>query len=195
MTVRDALQLCKIFVLTLMAWCVPPQFWRKVAFATGWIGQKDKCWSVYNAILGQTHSKSEIAAISARRHSYSRELKLQILGLNGPWRCWHPDVYLNGEAHLRSALESGRGVILWVLETSFSTLMAKIALHNSGYRACQLSRPGHGFSSTPFGIRFLNPIWTRVEDRYIAERILIVGRDSRRRFRNFYTGDLPQMEL
>ena len=51
-----------------------------------------------------------------------------------------------------------------------------MALHNAGYRAIQLSRPGHGFSiDSSFGIRFLNPIWTSVENRFIAERVLIVG--------------------
>jgi lauroyl/myristoyl acyltransferase len=105
-------------------------------------------------------------------------LKLQILGLNRPWRSWRPDIRLNGEAHLQKALESGHGTILWVLETAFSTLIVKMALHNLGYQACQLSRPGHGFSTSSFGIRFLNPIWTRVENRFIAERILIVGENA-----------------
>src|SRR5262249_41134114 len=35
-----------------------------------------------------------------------------------------------------------------------------------------------GFSPSSFGIRFLNPIWTRVENRFIAERIVIIGESS-----------------
>lgn len=175
MTIRDLLQLGKILLLTLIAWCISPRFWRKAAATTGRFGGLDKCWPVYEQILAQKFSKSEIAAISARRHSYTRELKLQILGLNGPWRTWHPDIRLNGEPHLRTALETAHGAILWVLETSFSTLIVKMALHNAGYSAIQLSRAGHGFSNTFFGIKFLNKIWTRVEDRFIAERVLIVG--------------------
>jgi lauroyl/myristoyl acyltransferase len=36
-----------------------------------------------------------------------------------------------------------------------------------------LTRPQHGFSGSPYGVRFLNPIWTKVEDRFIFERITI----------------------
>jgi Bacterial lipid A biosynthesis acyltransferase len=175
MTIRDVLQLGKLLPLALIAWIFPPGFWRKVAMATSWIGQSDQCGPIYDYILGHKYSKSEIARISAKRHSYIRELKLQIFGLNGPWRSWHPDIRLNGEDYLRRALEGGHGAILWVTETAFSTLIVKMALHTGGYRGCQLSRPGHGFSSSSFGIRFLNPIWTRVENRFIAERVIIIG--------------------
>jgi lauroyl/myristoyl acyltransferase len=36
-----------------------------------------------------------------------------------------------------------------------------------------LSTPAHGFSATRFGVRYLNRIQTRIEDRYIAERVLL----------------------
>jgi len=98
---------------------------------------------------------------------------LQILGLKGTWRSWCPDIRLHGDAKLRKALNNGRGAILWVTESAYSTLIFKMALNSAGYRACQLSRPGHGFSNSPFGIRFLNPLWTSVEDRFIDERVTI----------------------
>jgi hypothetical protein len=178
MTIRDILQLGKLLPFALIAWLFPPGYWRKVAMATSRIGKSDRCGPIYDYILGHKYSKSEITRISAKRRGYTRELKLQIFGLNGPWRSWHPDILLNGEDYLRRALESGHGAILWVTETAFSTLIVKMALHNRGYRACQLSRPGHGFSGSSFGVRFLNPIWTRVENRYIAERVLIVGESA-----------------
>ena len=53
-----------------------------------------------------------------------------------------------------------------------------MALYNGGYQAIQLSRPGHGFSISNFGIRFLNPFWIRVEDRFIGERVLIIGKTA-----------------
>jgi lauroyl/myristoyl acyltransferase len=178
MTIRDVLQLGKLLPFALIAWLFPPDYWRKVAMATSRIGESDRCGPIYDYILGHKYSKSEIARISAKRRGYTRELKLQIFGLNGPWRSWHPDILLNGEDYLRRALEGGHGAILWVTETAFSTLIVKMALHKCGYQACQLSRPGHGFSGSSFGVRFLNPIWTRVENRYIAERVLIVGESA-----------------
>src|SRR6266581_3304205 len=125
MTLRDVLHLGKLLPLALIAWLLPPRFWRKAASATGRVAKKDHCWPVYEDILGHKYTRSEIANISARRHSFTRELKLQILGLNGPWRSWRPDIRLNGEAHLRRAFESNHGTILWVLETVFSTLIVK----------------------------------------------------------------------
>ena len=58
---------------------------------------------------------------------------------------------------------------------TYSTLIFKMALNSAGYRASQLTRPDHGFANSPFGIRFLNPLWTSVEDRFIDERVTIQG--------------------
>ena len=55
-----------------------------------------------------------------------------------------------------------------------------MGLHQAGYDVSHLSRPQHGFSPTRFGIRFLNPIQTWIEDRYLAERVLIIGDDVKR---------------
>jgi hypothetical protein len=178
MTFRDVLDVGKLAALALIAWLVPPRFWRKAAIATSCVGQTDRSEPLCNYILGHKYPESEIAQLSIRHRGYVRELQLQIMGLNGPWRSWRPNIRLNGTVHLQRALEGGHGAILWVTETAFSTLIVKMGLHNEGYQACQLSRPGHGFSPSSFGIRFLNPIWTRVENRFIAERILIIGESS-----------------
>ena len=175
MTLRDVRDIGKLAALALIAWLLPPRLWRKAAIATRSIGQADPYSPAYRLVLAQKYSKPEIAGIRTRDRAYRRELRLQILGLNGPWRSWRPNICLNGTIHIRTALERGHGAILWVTETTFSTLIVKMALHDAGYQAYQLSRPGHGFSTSPFGVRFLNPLWTRVEDRFIAERVLIIG--------------------
>jgi Bacterial lipid A biosynthesis acyltransferase len=175
MTIRDVRDIVRLVPLALIACLLPPRFWRKAAKAISHTGGTRGHSSTYQRILERKYSKSEIANISARHRAYLKELKLQILGLSGPWRSWHPNVHLNGAVHLREALARGHGAILWVTATAFSTLVAKMALHDAGYRACQLSRPVHGFSTSKFGVRFLNPLWTTVEDRYIAERVLIFG--------------------
>ena len=51
--------------------------------------------------------------------------------------------------------------------------MTKIALHRAGYRIVHLSHPRHGFSSSSFGVRYLNPVHRRAEDRYLAERVVL----------------------
>lgn len=175
MTKDDILDVGRIAALTLAAWVLPPRFWRKAAIATKRTDRIDRFGPVGKYFLAANHSEAEIARMGVRCASYVRELKLQIMGLNRPWRSWRPDIRLKGEDHLQKALERGHGAILWVTESVFSTLIVKMALHHAGYRACQLSRPYHGFSYSPFGVRFLNPLWARVEDRFIAERLLIQG--------------------
>jgi hypothetical protein len=178
MTRSDVGDVGQLALLTLIAWLTPPGCWRGASKATRSIGQADRNWPAYKKILARKYSESEIADIAARRRVYKRESKLQILGLNGPWRRWRPDIRLTGVAHLRNAIEGGHGTILWVTETAFSTLIVKMALHRHGVEAIQLSRPDHGFSTSPFGIRFLNRHWTRVEDRFIAERVMIAGESA-----------------
>ena len=175
MTIRDIGDAGKIALLALIAWCLPPRFWRSAARATSCIGKDDRAGPSYQKNLAPGLSGLEINAIRYRHRAYLRELKFQVLGLTGPWRSWHPDIRLTGINHLQAALDEGRGAILWVTETAFSTLAAKMAIHSAGYRAYQLTRPEHGFSPSSFGIRFLNPIWTSVEDRFIAERVVING--------------------
>jgi lauroyl/myristoyl acyltransferase len=53
-----------------------------------------------------------------------------------------------------------------------------MALHLSGYRATQLSRPAHGFGGSPVAVRLLNPVWMRVEERFLRERVMIRGADT-----------------
>ena len=36
-----------------------------------------------------------------------------------------------------------------------------------------MARPEHGYSPTRFGVRVLNPVRTRAEDRHLAERVVI----------------------
>jgi lauroyl/myristoyl acyltransferase len=48
-----------------------------------------------------------------------------------------------------------------------------MAFRQAGYAVSHLSRPGHGFSRTRFGVGFLNRLRTRIEDRYLEARIRI----------------------
>ncbi len=97
--------------------------------------------------------------------------KLQRLRLLGP-RGWNPELRLQGREHIAAALAQGRGAVLWIAPFLFSGLVSKLTLHRAGFAISHLSRHDHGFSRTAFGIRILNPLITRVENRY-AERIVI----------------------
>ena len=86
---------------------------------------------------------------------------------------WQPDVHLEGRVHLERALEAGHGAILWSAPFVFTGLLAKMTLHQSGVAVSHLSRYRHGFSPTSFGVHVLNPLRTRIEARYLAERLVI----------------------
>ena len=87
---------------------------------------------------------------------------------------WHPRVRLRGKEHIDRALAAGKGAILWGPHSPFSEVAFKMALHQNGYADWHLSRLDHGhFSSTRFGVRFLNPLRVNIEDRYLAERVVI----------------------
>jgi lauroyl/myristoyl acyltransferase len=104
-----------------------------------------------------------------------RNIRLNQLYYLASWKPggWRADVRLEGREHLDRALAAGHGAILWVAPFVFASLVAKRALHEAGVRVHHLSSAAHGFSSTRLGLAVLNPIRTRIEDRYIAERVTI----------------------
>jgi lauroyl/myristoyl acyltransferase len=86
---------------------------------------------------------------------------------------WAPKLHLQGAHYLDQALGAGRGVILWESNFIHSSLITKMALADHGYQVHHLSHPWHGPSGTEFGRRVINPLARRIEDRYLAERIML----------------------
>jgi lauroyl/myristoyl acyltransferase len=86
---------------------------------------------------------------------------------------WEPTVRIAGFDHVDAALSAGRGAVLWVAHAFHGHLGAKVGFRRAGLDVVHLSTPAHGFSASRFGVRHLNRIQTRIEDRYIAERVLL----------------------
>jgi lauroyl/myristoyl acyltransferase len=86
---------------------------------------------------------------------------------------WEPAVRIAGFDHVHAALAAGRGAVLWVAHAFHGHLGAKVGFRRAGLDVVHLSTPAHGFSGSQFGVRYLNRIQTRIEDRYIAERVLL----------------------
>lgn len=100
------------------------------------------------------------------------EETLQLLACHRPGG-WRPTVELRGADHLLKALAGGCGSVLWVGNSAFASLTVKIALHDAGFRLHHLSHPRHGFSTSKFGMRWLNPLRTRIERKYLASRAVL----------------------
>jgi hypothetical protein len=63
--------------------------------------------------------------------------------------------------------------VLWIEPFESHHLIAKQALHRAGLATHHVSRVNHPFSSSRFGMRVLNRIQTRVEDRHLRSRVLL----------------------
>lgn len=95
-----------------------------------------------------------------------------------------PPIDVIGLQHLERALAQEKGVVLWIGHTVFAGLIAKIGLKEAGFAIRHLSHPRHGFSETRFGVKVLNPIRWRVENRYLEERVLLGLSSSTSAIRN-----------
>jgi lauroyl/myristoyl acyltransferase len=107
------------------------------------------------------------------------ELTMQIIALRRPGRRWRPAVRLSGVEHLTAALDRGAGAVLWMSDFIYSPVVLQRTLHKAGFAQTLLSRPEHGFSILPFGVRFLNPLWQEVENRFVVERVVIENNDAK----------------
>lgn len=91
-----------------------------------------------------------------------------------------------GLEHVQRAGATGRGILFWVVGCVSSDLVAKMAFRQAGLAVWHLSRPTHGFSRSRFGVRVLNPIRRRREDRYLAGRVVIDEANSVGPLRTLY---------
>jgi lauroyl/myristoyl acyltransferase len=187
MLLGDLSLIGKLTALTGVVWATPPRYWRHLAGLgiSPAEGRSDSCRIIYRRALGIEDEES-LSALCAARRVCLREAKIQVMGLAGPWRRWRPPIRLIGEGHLKAALARRKGVILWASPFLYSHLVFKMALHLSGYRVTQLSRPAHGFGGSRVAINVLNPVWMRVEERFLRERVMIRGADTQAPVKRLY---------
>lgn len=155
----DLRVLVKLLPAALIAAAVPVRHWDRLCHALAGAGGG---------------SGADAAGDALRRRREALVLVEQLSMLRGHWSAsWAASVRLDGLQHLEAALARGRGAILWVMPSTFSSLVAKRALSEAGVAIHHITRVAHGFSPTWVGQRLLNPLRSRVEADYLAERILL----------------------
>jgi lauroyl/myristoyl acyltransferase len=157
----------------LVAWCTPERSWRYFGGTLAHL-QRPRVARLrgrIRAVVGQRRLAMPIDVAAAAYLANLPLPKLLTLRLHAP-RSPQLRVRLEGREHVERALAAGHGAILWIAPFLFGSLLSKIAFHQSGFAVSHLSRHGHGFSSSRFGARFLNPLRTAIESRYV-ERIVI----------------------
>jgi len=174
--IGDVEKALTLLVLGIIAWLSPARAWgsisRGLAKVTRHIAHMPGIWmpADLSVALGPAWNSSRTAEA---RHQWAAtyfEERMQVTGSYRPGG-WRPSIDLHGAEHIDDAVDAGSGAILWISEFASSDLVAKLALSEKGHPLAHLSRPTHGFSETSFGIRFLNLLRTRIEDRYLAARV------------------------
>lgn len=89
---------------------------------------------------------------------------------------WHRPLLVEGLEHVHEGLHLGSGVILWVFPCVGHSVGVKQAVFQAGIPLAHLTRPGHGFSGSPFGVRVASPFLRRSETKYLAESVVIDDR-------------------
>lgn len=158
-----------------IAWLTPQSLWPAIARHTSSLGHR-LARKTMNSVAKPMRraladaGEAKIAGLADDLRSARYEVAFQCLRGYRPGG-WRPKIAVQGSEHIDDALAFGKGCVLWVSHFVFAPNVVKVGLHELGYRVSHLSRPDHGFSSTRFGIRFLNRVRTKFEDRYLAERI------------------------
>ena len=175
-TLGDVSTMVSLALLWAPAWLLPEQLWSPLCRARVGLGALTGERTIKStgknvgAALGEQDG-ARCLAIMREQKAAVHEMRLQ--DLRG-WRPggWQPQIRMEGEDHLQSALKGGKGAILWLAPFVFNSGPTKIALHRKGYRVSHLSSPKHGVSETRFGIKYLNRIRCIPEDRALADRIV-----------------------
>ena len=177
-TVKDLAILAFYVLIAPLSWIAPARIWKILSFIIGFVVALlhvkrtvsrtkrilNVCAKTWKNIK---YSLLEIKIISGSiepHFQYFREYRF------GGWR---KPIKLTGREHIDKALEYGNGCILWVCPCLYGNLVEKKGLYQAGFAVHHLGSYAHGPSRSRFGLRFLNPIWTVIEKRYLAGRITI----------------------
>jgi lauroyl/myristoyl acyltransferase len=174
---RDLYELIRLFIVQgATAWLVPPRYWCRVAYVCAAIGvalhprRTARNTEIIKAILGGDEGQPSAVEIERGFFAGRLEERFQYLRSHRPGG-WDPIIRIQGVEHVEAALARGRGIIFWGSNMAFNDLIAKIAFHRLGLETYHYTRPVHGLSNSRFGIRFLNPVRTIIERRYLGARV------------------------
>jgi lauroyl/myristoyl acyltransferase len=183
-TAIDLVEIARLILLLPLSWTLPVRFWpivtQGLAFLDSVLRKNivDARVARIGQVLGDARAATGPTRIVRRSLAANYEDRMQILRSYRPDR-WCPEIEIIGLEHVENGLDEGRGIVLWISNFAFSSHITKMALWRAGIAVSHLSRPTHGFSCSLFGIRALNPIQTRIEDRYLRERLIVMPQNAR----------------
>ena len=165
----------RLILSLFVAWLLPERSWpflaRHGSFIAGILAGKTTKPVEARMMRALGADAATAARLAADLRAARYEVAFQCLRGYRPGG-WNPKIEIVGREHIDAALKQGKGCVLWMAHFVFAPNVAKMGLHDLGFAVSHLSRPDHGFSSTRFGIRYLNFVRRRFEDRYLKERIV-----------------------
>ncbi len=174
---RDLTQVALLLALGFLSWSLAERRWDPLARGLARLHDlryrnRGKRPRRIRSLIG-SHGLAMTPEDCAKRQVANHLLeRLQLLRAYRPGG-WNPEIRLEGREHVEAALAGGRGAILWVSPLTFGDLVTKMALHREGYSLHHLSRWSHNLSHSRLGARFINPVCTIIERRFLAERMVI----------------------
>ncbi|MGA9033663.1 MAG: hypothetical protein WB402_14200 [Sulfuricaulis sp.] len=175
---KDFFLLAYIPAITLIAWCLPERLWTVVCNAAARLSMalhrsrtRGHCRKL-TEILGERRTSLDVDEILKCYLAKNHLARVQCMQCYAPGG-WSPHLRLEGREHIEHALAAGKGAVLWIAPMASKDLITKMALHQAGYPVSHLSRFDHGFSISLWGARLFNPLWTRIEERFLAERLVM----------------------
>jgi acyl carrier protein len=174
----DLLLLAGLIITAPLSWASPVWLWKVYTFPAGLFKAcfhyKRTGSMVRNMVFiaAGRITRLQAACIQIRVLAANIERNFQYLREFSPLG-WRPEIRIVGAENIKSALEAGRGGILWVAPFLFNQLVVKKGLYEAGFRISHLSSFRHGQSGSRFGQRFINPVRTKPESSYVDERIII----------------------
>lgn len=177
-TLSDIVEIVVLVVLLPAAWLLPEAAWDVIARCAGCIlmAIRPRQMRARRFVLAQG-----LAVLGINRSAWNVQWRLvsasferyfHLLRECAPWK-WHPVIQLDGLEFVRGALATGHGALLYVYPTIFYNLVGKKGLAAVGLKVVHLGRISHGLSRSPFGMRYINPLLIRAENRYIDHRLML----------------------
>ena len=176
-SVYDAWLLLELFLLKVLCHVAPEGHWPQICRnLSRFIDSPERTANAMRRyFVGEANPHGDIDTLARQAQAARREHWMQILHAWGMTQGTQnvARTRLSGQEVIEAALAKNRGIVLWLAHFAFAPLASKMALAGVGYRVWQMSRPEHGFSKTRLGIRALNPLRSKVEERFLAGRLLI----------------------
>ncbi len=160
-----------LLVLWPLAWLVPPRQFDALAgrlvrlLAQFYRSDRQFLKERMAAVAGDRIEPARRALIVATQRRLLLRDAMLVLRANRPGAD-RPAVGFEGLDNLQSAIDRDRGVILWDGYFAQHEIVIASGISAAGCRPCVVRVETHGFSSSAFGVRVLNPIHRRAVERY-----------------------------